>query len=143
MGHVSGISTGSDQSPLPRVDGILPDESGDEEATGFFDVVEAGFQGQVSEVQWLQSLRSRVQAVDPGLLEPVDPLIPMAFTPSHRVSPTAPITYHLDDDGVKLSHGGNPFELPSEQTAGLLFQCYKRTVQSSFPILPAMLESQL
>ncbi|USP81639.1 uncharacterized protein yc1106_08913 [Curvularia clavata] len=154
VNHISGISTDSDQSPLPRVDGILPDESGDEEATDFFDVAEAGFQGQVSEVQWLQSLRSRVQAVEPVLLEPTNPLIPMTFpsssilppldfTSNNRTSPIAAITYHLDDEGVKLIHGGNPFELPSEQTAGFLFQCYKRTVQSSFPILPAMLETQL
>jgi hypothetical protein len=149
-------SPASDQSPLPRLDGILPDESsGDEEPADFFDVVEAGFHGQVSEVQWLQSLRSRVEAVGTVFLEPTNPSAPMTFppprtlppsltlVPSEQVTSPTAITYHLDDEGVKLVHGGNPFELPSEQTADFLFQCFKRTVQNSFPLLPAMLEAQL
>ncbi|EUC28529.1 hypothetical protein COCCADRAFT_40961 [Bipolaris zeicola 26-R-13] len=158
-----GPSTDSDQSSLPRLDGILPDESDDEDeeaAAYLFDIVEAGFPSQVSEVQWLQSLRNRVQVVGPLGLEPTSASVPMVFptppalVPSPAFTPTnqdpsiapityPPITYHLDDEGVKIMHGGNPFELPSEQTASFLFQCFKRTVQKSFPILPAMLEAQL
>ncbi|EUC40028.1 hypothetical protein COCMIDRAFT_41571 [Bipolaris oryzae ATCC 44560] len=161
--QVPGPSTDSDQSSLPRLDGILPDESDDEDeeaAADLFHVVEAGSPGQVSEVQWLQSLRNRVQVLVPVGLDPASASVPMtfpippalvpppAFTPTNPVLSTASIsyllaTYHLDDEGVKTIHGGNPFELPSEQTASFLFQCFKRTVQKSFPILPAMLEAQL
>ena len=145
----------SDESPLPRLDGIIPEESGDEKGTESFEVVEAGFLGQMSEVQWLQSLRRRVQAAETIFTAPTDASISM----SHPASPSFPqspaftsvnpnqqgalTSYHLDDEGIKLVHGGNPFELPPEHTARLLFQCFNRTVRSSFPIVPATLEGQL
>ncbi|RAR16439.1 hypothetical protein DDE83_000004 [Stemphylium lycopersici] len=145
----------SEQSPLPRPDDVIPEESGDEKGTELFQVVEAGFLGQMSEVQWLQSLRSRVQASETVFMAPTETSTSM----SHPASPSFPqspafisvdpnqqgtlTSYHLDDEGIKLVHGGNPFELPPEHTARLLFQCFSRTVQSSFPIVPATLEGQL
>ncbi|KAJ6273224.1 hypothetical protein PSV08DRAFT_385628 [Bipolaris maydis] len=157
--QVLGSSIDCNQSSLPRLDGILPDESddeGEEAVADLFDVVEVGFPSQVSEVQWLQSLRNRVQVVGPLGLEPTSASVPMAFqTPPAPISSSAfttasqvpsyiaPITYYMDDEGDKIIHGGNPFELPSEQIASFLFHYFKRTVQKSFPILPAMLEAQL
>ncbi|EDU41093.1 conserved hypothetical protein [Pyrenophora tritici-repentis Pt-1C-BFP] len=147
----------SDQSPLPRLDGIVAEESCDEEGAGTknCDVVEAGYLGQISEVQWLQSLRSRVQAIETVYLDPADvstslshPASP-AFATSPTSVPASPVphvaltNYYLDDDGIKLADCGNPFELPPEHTAGLLFHCFSTTVHTSFPLLPATLESQL
>jgi hypothetical protein len=61
-------------------------------------------------------------------------------TPLPRIALT---NYYLDDEGIKLTDCGNPFELPPEYTAALLFQCFTQTIQSSFPILPATIEQQL
>ncbi|KAL6159208.1 hypothetical protein ACJQWK_04085 [Exserohilum turcicum] len=145
---------------MPRLDGIFPEESSDDnddddEASNSRGVVEAGYLGQVSEIQWLQSLQSRVHAVDTAFLKPAIASAPMAYpvSPSlaqslafmsmDRIQPAPPTTYHLDDEGVKFLLGGNPFELPPEQTANLLFQCFNRTVQTSFPMIPVKLEAQL
>jgi hypothetical protein len=155
----------SDQSPLPRLDDIVPEESGSEEGGEQPDVIEAGFLGQISEVQCLQSLRNRVQAVEtvfvgPGgdnatqLSQPPSP----TFDASPMSIPATPLqqqqqqqqqqsisltNYYLDNEGIKLTNCGNPFELPPEQTAALLFRCYTQTVQTSFPILPVTIEHQL
>ncbi|CAN9480261.1 unnamed protein product [Alternaria alternata] len=147
------ISPTSDQSSLPQLDDIVPKESGDDEQPN---VVEAGFLGQISEVQWLQSLRNRVQAVEAIFVRPSDNATQLSQPPSpiFDASPASipatphqqPISltnYYLDDEGIKLTNCGNPFELPSQQTAALLFQCYTQTVQSSFPILPVTIEHQL
>lgn len=147
----------SDQSPLPRLDEVVPEESCDEEGVGAenSDVVEAGYLGQISEVQWLQSLRSRVQAVETVFVGPADVSASLSHPPSPAFAtsptsvPASPVphvaltNYYLDDDGIKLADCGNPFELPPEHTAGLLFHCFSRTVQTSFPLLPATLEGQL
>lgn len=146
----------SDQSSLPQLDDIVPKESGDDEGGEQPNVVEAGFLGQISEVQWLQSLRNRVQAIEAVFVRPSDnatqlsqPPLP-TFDASPASIPATPLqqpisltNYYLDDEGIKLTNCGNPFELPSEQTAALLFQCYTQTVQSSFPILPVTIEHQL
>ena len=145
----------SDQSPLPRLDGTVPEDSGDEDGGEVPNVVEAGFLGQISEVQWLQTLRSRVQALDTVLLGPPDTTAPLSQPPSptFTASPTslaatpleqiALTNYYLDEEGIKLTDCGNPFELPPEHTAALLFQCFTQTIQSSFPILPPTIEHQL
>ncbi|KAI4710666.1 hypothetical protein J4E89_004254 [Alternaria sp. Ai002NY15] len=145
----------SDQSPLPRLDGTVPEDSGDEDGGEVPNVVEAGFLGQISEVQWLQTLRSRVQALDTVLLGPPDTTAPLSQPPSptftasptsHAATPLEHIAltnYYLDDEGIKLTDCGNPFELPPEHTAGLLFQCFTQTIQGSFPILPPTIEHQL
>jgi hypothetical protein len=144
----------SDRSSLPRLDGIVPEaESADDDGAENTEVIEAGYLGQISEVQWLQTLRSRVQTAEAAFAAPVSlheskPASPMFHTsppqlPETPLRSVVPTSYHLDDEGIKLASCGNPFELPPEHTAGQLFQCYSRTVQSSFPILPATLESQL
>ncbi|KAL1801751.1 hypothetical protein ACET3X_002093 [Alternaria dauci] len=145
----------SEDSPLPRLDGIVLEESGDEQGGDQLNVVEAGFLGQISEVQWLQNLRSRTQAFDAVLVGPGEsaallseppspmfgaPLVSDSATPRQQMSPT---NYYLDHEDIKLVDCGNPFELPQEHTAALLFQCYAQTVQSSFPILPVTIEHQL
>jgi hypothetical protein len=151
---VAETSTTSDRSSLPRLDGIVPEvEITDDDGAENTKVVEAGFLGQISEVQWLQSLKCRVQTAEAAFMGPVSPYESKPASPMFNTSstqlPDPPLqsamstSYYLDDDGIKLADCGNPFELPPEHTAGLLFQCYSRTVQSSFPILPATLESQL
>ncbi|CAN9149101.1 unnamed protein product [Alternaria alternata] len=148
-------SSTSDQSPLPRLDGIIPEESGDEKGGEQPDIVEAGFLGQISEAQWLQNLRSRTQAVETVLVDSGDsatqlshapsPIFdalptPMSASPLQQISPT---NFYLDDEDIKLTNCGNPFDLPQEHTAALLFQCYARTIQGSFPILPVTIEQEL
>ncbi|RII05313.1 hypothetical protein CUC08_Gglean010406 [Alternaria sp. MG1] len=148
-------SSVSDQSPLPRLDGVVPEESGDEKGGEQPDIIEAGFLGQISEAQWLQNLRSRVQAVETVLVDPGDSATQLSQPPSPTfdVLPTpvsafplqqiSPTNYHLDDEDVKLTNYGNPFDLPQKHTAALLFQCYARTIQGSFPILPVTIEQEL
>ncbi|KAF1832239.1 hypothetical protein BDW02DRAFT_600108 [Decorospora gaudefroyi] len=154
--HAAETSPTSDRSSLPRLDGVVSEaESADDDTAENPEVVEAGFLGQISEVQWLQSLRSRVQAaetvfvgltdISPHVSHPASPIFhasPMSLS-SSPMQQVALINYYLDDAGIKLAECGNVFELPPEHTARLLFQCYSRTVQSSFPILPATLENQL
>ncbi|CAN9305979.1 unnamed protein product [Alternaria alternata] len=152
---VAETSPTSDQSSLQRPDGIVPEESGDEGGGEQPNVVEAGFLGQISEVQWLQSLRSRVQAVETVFVGPANaaaqfsqPPSPTfdaspASVPATPLQQIAPTNYYLDNEGIKLTDCGNPFELPPEHTAACLFQCYTQTVQSSFPILPITIEHQL
>lgn len=151
---VAESSSTSDQSPLPRLDGIVPEESGDEKDGEQPDIVEAGFLGQISEAQWLQSLRSRVQAVE-TVVDSGDSTTQLSHAPSPTfdASPTpisvfplqqiSPTNYYLDDEDIKLTNYGNPFDLPQEHTAALLFQCYARTIQGSFPILPVKIEQEL
>ena len=127
-------SSTSDQSPLSRLDSIVPEESGDEGGEQP-NVVEAGFLGQISEVQWLRSLRSRVQAVETVFVGPGNTATQLSRPPSPTfdaspasisATPLQPISrtnYYLDDEGIKITNCGNPFELPPEQTAALLFQC--------------------
>jgi hypothetical protein len=147
----------SDRSSLPQLDGIVPEaKSADDDDAKNPEVVEAGFLGQISEAQWLQSLRKRVQATETVVVSPVSPVSPQASASAYLIfhasptSPAAPATphtvpssYYLDNEGISLADCGNPFELPPEHTATLLFLCYSRTVHASFPILPNKLEAQL
>ncbi|KAF1935361.1 hypothetical protein EJ02DRAFT_131635 [Clathrospora elynae] len=146
----------SDRSSLPRLDGVDPEaefvKGGGADSP---EVVEAGFLGQVSEVQWLQSLWSRVQNAETVSVRSVDGSISHTSPPSTALDgnqgslSSAPLSqialtnFYHDEEGVKLGNCGNPFELPPEHTAGLLFQCFLKTVQTSFPLLPATLEGQL
>jgi hypothetical protein len=138
------------------LDGIPPEaEFADDDATEKPEVVEAGFLGQIPDAQWLQSLRLRVQAADAvfvgppdvsgHMFQPVSPIFGASPTPlpANPLQSLAPTNYYLDDEGIKLADCGNPFELPPEHTAGLLFQCYMKTVQGSFPMFSEVLGDQL
>lgn len=85
--------------------------------------------GQMSEVQWLQQLTARVQQRNE--------------TTSTLYSTLSGVNFYLDDKVIQLLHGDNPFHLPSDNVATVLFQCYFQTVHTTFPIVPADVEGEL
>jgi hypothetical protein len=93
------------------------------------DTHEAGYLGQICEVQWLRSLKQRLQI--PNLVPPAE---------SPKPSET---NFYLDDNGIRLLNRDNPFHLPPESQATLLSQCYFQTVHVTFPIIASEVESQL
>lgn len=76
------------------------------------------------EVQWLQKLKDRLHVREsaPQLEE---------------------TNFYLDQRGLRLMKTENPFHLPDQNVAMLLFQFYYRTVHITFPIVPADFEGQL
>jgi hypothetical protein len=85
---------------------------------------QTGYIGQICEVQWLQKLKDRlhVRGSAPDLEE---------------------TNFYLDHRGLQLMKTENPFHLPDQKVAMLLFQFYYRTVHITFPIVSADFEGQL
>lgn len=50
-------------------------------------------------------------------------------------SPVSESTYHCDDLTLSPPVHVDPFEVPSQATANMLFQCYLETVHPAFPII--------
>jgi hypothetical protein len=85
---------------------------------------QTGYLGQMCEVQWLQNLKDRLHTRESApQLEETD--------------------FYLDRRGFHLMKTENPFHLPDQDLAMLLFQCYYRTVHMTFPIVPSDFEGQL
>jgi hypothetical protein len=87
---------------------------------------DTGFLGHICEVQWLRSLKYRVQ--------------PSSVASTPTLSDT---NFYLDNQGVRLPEPGNPFFLPNENLSRLLLQCFSKTVYNSFPMIPKTFEDQL
>jgi hypothetical protein len=85
--------------------------------------------GQMSEVQWLQQLTARVQHRNEAT-----PILSSTLGGAN---------FYADEKAMQLPHGDNPFHLPSDNIATVLFQCYFQTVQTAFPIVPADVEEEL
>jgi hypothetical protein len=86
-----------------------------------------GYLGQMCEVQWLHGLKLRLQQRGR----------------SEQTSSLGDASYYLDNLGVRFLCQENPFHLPNERQATVLFQCYFRTVHTTFPFVPPEVEDQL
>tara|TARA_R110002003_G_scaffold2375_2_gene24198 strand:+ start:3593 stop:4225 length:633 start_codon:yes stop_codon:yes gene_type:complete len=93
-----------------------------------------GFVGKNSEVQWLRSvaLAQAERSTKDG-----------AGTLFHRRGLYAPgndqvstFSYWADGEHVDVDYFVDPYELPPQDTADRLLQCYLLKVQDSFPIFP-------
>jgi hypothetical protein len=92
-------------------------------------VHEAGYLGHICEVQWLRSLKQRLQ-------------IPRSMSPYDFPHPSE-TNFYLDDDGIRLLNSDNPFLLPLESLATALSRCYFQTIYVTFPIIASDIENQL
>ncbi len=119
-----------------------------------------GFVGQNSEVQWLRSLKTRMNTPRPAI-----PTNPVSYTllgntnrataqpvdtshvqhkpfQSRNIFHVSDSTFYLDADDLEVDAVVDPYELPPPEIAEALFECYIRTVHPSFPILPDTFEAQ-
>ncbi|KAF2196678.1 hypothetical protein GQ43DRAFT_476103 [Delitschia confertaspora ATCC 74209] len=110
-----------------------------------------GFLGRASVVQWLKSLQQDMDrdmdgSVPGGYGPPgsTDDAIAQRVVASHNRLSTGDrnlktvrdTTFYLDCEPVTIDFDVQTHALPSMQMAGGLVDCYMRTLQSSFPILP-------
>lgn len=110
-------------------DADYKDDSLFEDATQTPKTQATGYLGQICEVKWLWGLKSRLQIRDPTSL-----------TSSPHSSQT---NFYLDDQGIQFLNRDNPFHLPPEHLATVLFQCYFQTVHITFPIISSDIQNQL
>lgn len=119
-----------------------------------------GFMGQNSEVQWFRSLKTKLQS--PGSAGPVNRLPYGPPSSSNEASvrrvdashalqtssqPSSILhvsdsTFYLDRDDLEVDIMVDPYELSPPEIAEALFDCYIRTIHTSFPILPDTFEAQ-
>jgi hypothetical protein len=78
-------------------------------------------------VQWLRGLKLRLQK----------------RSSNEQSLALSDANYYLDNIGIQLLKQDNPFHLPTEHHATVLFQCYFRTVHTMFPFVPTEFEDQL
>jgi hypothetical protein len=90
---------------------------------------EADYLGHICEVQWLRSLKQRLQTLN--------------SMSSYRFTHPSETNFYLDDDGMRLLNSDNPFLLPLESLATALSRCYFQTIHVTFPIIASDIENQL
>jgi hypothetical protein len=98
-----------------------------EDGTRTITALETGYLGQLCEVQWLRGLKLRLQQ----------------RSPNEQTLALIDANYYLDNLGIHLLNQDNPFHLPDEQQATVLFQCYFRTVHTMFAFVPPEFQDQL
>lgn len=105
-----------------------------------------GYVGEGSGVSWLRALQDELKLEGPHQ-PPVSEVKNSAQRSSEQKGVTsASITdasFYLDANSVELDVEVDPYGLPSHETAIRLFECYKQTVQKSFPALPPQFEDQV
>lgn len=101
-----------------------------------------GYVGKSSELTWLHRLNRQVadgSDIDEG--EPDSAYMDgHSTTPAHDQLGSSPtplhkLTYHCDDIPMFNLDHVDPYEMPHQQTANLLFQSYLEIVHPAFPIL--------
>ncbi|CAO2653872.1 Nn.00g106050.m01.CDS01 [Neocucurbitaria sp. VM-36] len=119
---------------------------------------ETGYIGQNSEVQWLRSVQRQAQSGN------TDPTGQRYGPPGNDQSAAnqrsdalherrqhekqgsmrnvTDATFYLDSDSIEVDIAVDPYEIPDPEIAEQLFNCYVRTVHSSFPLLPQNYEDQ-
>jgi hypothetical protein len=112
-----------------REDTDYKDDSLFEDATQIPNTQATGYLGQICEVKWLWGLKSRLQKRDP--------VSPASSLHSSQTN------FYLDEQGIQFLNRDNPFHLPPENLATVLFQCYFQTVHITFPIIPSDIQNQL
>jgi hypothetical protein len=112
-----------------REDADHKDDSLFEDATQIPNTQATGYLGHICEVNWLWGLKSRLQKRDP--------VSPASSLHSSQTN------FYLDDQGIQFCNQDNPFYLPPENLATVLFQCYFQTVHITFPIISSDIQNQL
>lgn len=102
-----------------------------------------GYHGKNSEVTWMQRLKRQTgqdseeqEHDDEGSL-PSGQSSPALHNEifGSDLTPISESTYHCDDLTLTPPHHVDPFEMPSQATANMLFQSYLETVHPAFPII--------
>jgi hypothetical protein len=122
-----------------------------------------GFVGQNSEVQWLRHLKTRMANSTTEGLAGMPYISPHASQNNNKkpsvqqadasrtlqaprtignISNVSDSTFYLDSDHLDVDVMVDPYELPLPETAERLFDCYMKTVHSSFPIVPDVFRDQ-
>ncbi len=102
-----------------------------------------GFHGKNSELTWVQRLKRQATNGSDDSDEYVqeqateDQASPMSQTHhfGSRLTPISDSSYHCDDMTVLIDERVDPFEMPPQTTANMLFQSYMDTIHPSFPII--------
>lgn len=120
----------------------------------------AGFVGQNSEVQWLRSLKTKMENPEFARSTNQPPYgLPGSSSKaaSHRVDTSharqkssqpqsilhiSNSTFYLDGNDLEIDIMVDPYELPPPKTVEMLFDCYMQTVHTSFPIVPMGFQEQ-
>lgn len=100
-----------------------------------------GFMGRNSELTWMQRLKKQAE-MSPGGDEDAMPMsgkmdANFEFTslPANLHHPINESTYHCDDLSMLVPGQVEPYEVPSRQTADMLFEHYLDSVHPAFPII--------
>jgi hypothetical protein len=122
-----------------------------------------GFVGPNSEVQWLRSLKPPMASTTSERWRGTPHVLPYdshdsdknaalnqadALRTRQEASEAGSIphvsdsTFYLDSDDLDVDIMVDPYELPPPETADKLFDCYMRTVHSSFPIVSDVFKKQ-
>jgi hypothetical protein len=122
-----------------------------------------GFVGQNSEVQWLRNLKTHMVSSTTEAWAGVPFVLPDTSKNSNKkpavqqanashilqesrkighISNVSDFTFYLDSDDLDVDVMVDPYELPLPETAEMLFECYMKTVHSSFPIVPEVFREQ-
>lgn len=105
-----------------------------------------GYVGQGSGVQWLRSLQDQLkpEGSDPQTVSDNSNVVERssAQNPGPSISVTD-ASFYLDADSAEWDVDVDAYEMPPEEIAFKLFECYRQTVHKSFPILPLQFEDQL
>lgn len=104
-------------------------ESVSKDATQSFDAREPIYLGQASENQWLRHLKTRVERY--------------SSTSTSSAPFVSVADFYTDDHGIQLLVGDDPFLLPSEHSAAMLFQCYFKTLHVPLPMISIGIQDQL
>ncbi len=101
-----------------------------------------GYQGKNSELTWMQRLKRQTAQNSEGEDDDGNSLHDGQTSPTDHndhsnpgFSPISESTYHCDDLTLDPPDFVDPFEVPSQATANILFQIYLESVHPVFPII--------
>ena len=107
-----------------------------------FEARATGFHGKNSEITWMQRLQSQTSQSSDEEDESEEEMsgdYPSPKSQSHHpgngLQPISATSYHCDDVNLLLHERIDPREMPPQNTANVLFQCFLDTVHPFFPII--------
>ena len=119
---------------------------------------QTGYIGQNSEVQWLQSVQRQAERgnTDPhnqrygppgASAEAINDRSEALHERRQNARPgsmqhVTDATFYLDSDDIEIDIAVDPYEVPDPEVAEQLFDCYVKTVHSTFPLMPTNFEDQ-
>ncbi|KAF2439824.1 hypothetical protein P171DRAFT_395811 [Karstenula rhodostoma CBS 690.94] len=104
-----------------------------------------GYVGQGAGVQWLRSLQDTLKTEGPDQQTVSGNSDVDEWSSAQNSGLSSSVTdasFYLDADSAELDVDVDPYELPPKETAFKLFECYRQTVHTSFPVLPPQFEDQ-